>query len=303
MVGGGVPLEYPVDMAASVPRDEQLRRLEAGYQSGELFGILGVFADQATNKAANDVVTDFLRDKIRSIVKDPEVAETLCPKDHALGTKRPCLDTGYYETFNLPHVKLVDLRKTPLVTITETGIETSEETFEFDVLVLATGFDAMTGALVGVDITGKDGATLKDVWAHGPVTYLGLMTVGFPNLFMITGPGSPSVLSNMSVSIEQHVDWIADQVARLRDEGFERIEPTETAQAGWVTHVNDCGDITLFPTANSWYMGANVPGKPRSSSRTSAGSTSTARRATPSSSRTSSASSSPVRPARSATTA
>ncbi len=260
---GGVPLEYPVDMAASVPRDEQLRRLEAGYQSGELFGILGVFADQATNKAANDVVTDFLRDKIRSIVKDPEVAETLCPKDHALGTKRPCLDTGYYETFNLPHVKLVDLRKTPLVTITETGIETSEETFEFDVLVLATGFDAMTGALVGVDITGKDGATLKDVWAHGPVTYLGLMTVGFPNLFMITGPGSPSVLSNMSVSIEQHVDWIADQLDRLHKDGFERIEPTETAQAGWVTHVNDCGDITLFPTANSWYMGANVPGKPR----------------------------------------
>src|SRR5215213_2858682 len=260
---GGVPVEQPVDTAASVPRDEQLRRLESGYASGELFGILGVFADQGTNKEANDVVAEFLRDKIRSIVKDPEVAETLCPKDHPFGTKRPCLDTGYYETFNLLHVTLVDLRKTPINTITETGIETTDRTFEFDVIVFATGFDAMTGAIVGVDITGKDGATLEDKWAHGPVTYLGLMTVGFPNLFMITGPGSPSVLSNMSVSIEQHVDWIADQLAKMRERGFDRIEPTETAEAGWVQHVNDCGDITLYPTANSWYMGANVPGKPR----------------------------------------
>jgi cation diffusion facilitator CzcD-associated flavoprotein CzcO/acetyl esterase/lipase len=260
---GGVPVEPPVETAAMVPPDERGKRIEAGYATGELFGILGVFADQAVNKASNDVVAEFLREKIRAIVNDPETAETLCPKDHPFGTKRPCLDTGYYETFNLPHVKLVDLRKTPINTITETGVETTDATFEFDVIVFATGFDAMTGAIVNVDITGTDGITLKEKWEHGPLTYLGLMTVGFPNLFMITGPGSPSVLSNMSVSIEQHVDWVADQISALRDQGYERLEPTETAEAGWVQHNNDCADITLFPTANSWYMGANVPGKPR----------------------------------------
>ena len=285
------------------PPDEQLRRLEAGCQSGELFGILGIFADQTTNKAANDIIAEFLRDKIRAIVNDPEVAETLCPKDHPLGTKRPCLDTGYYETFNLPHVRLVDLRKTPLATITETGIDTGDETFKFDVLVLATGFDAMTGAIVGVDITGKDGATLKDKWAHGPATYLGLMTTGFPNLFMITGPGSPSVLSNMTVSIEQHVDWIADQLDRLRDDGFERIEPTETAQAGWVSTSTTAvtSRSSRRPTRGTW--APTCPASRACSCRTSAASTSTARRATRSSSRTSSASTSPVPPARSATTA
>ena len=174
-----------------------------------------------------------------------------------------CLDSGYYETFNLPHVRLVDLRKQPITTVTEKGIDTTEESFEFDAIVFATGFDAMTGAIVAVDITGRDGVTLKQRWADGPVTYLGLTAVGFPNLFMVTGPGSPSVLSNMSVSIEQHGDWIADRLAWMRDNGFEVIEPTPTAEAGWVQHVNDCADITLFPTANSWYMGANVPGKPR----------------------------------------
>src|SRR5215211_7526128 len=260
---GGVPLEAPVDTAASLPEDEQRARFEKAWEAGELFAILGLFLDQMTNREANDVVAGLIREKIRSIVDDPETAEDLCPTDHPFGTKRPCLDTGYYATFNLPHVKLVNLRKEPITTITETGIETSNRTFEFDVIVYATGFDAMTGAIVGVDITGRNGATLKDKWDHGPVTYLGLMTVGFPNLFMITGPGSPSVLSNMAVSIEQHVDWIADQLRYMRDHGYERIEPTETAEAGWVQHVNDCADITLYPTANSWYMGANVPGKPR----------------------------------------
>ena len=261
---GGVPGAVTLETVAMVPDEvERRRRLEEGYASGELFGILGVFADQMTNKAANDIVAEFLRDKIRSIVDDPATAELLCPKDHPFGTKRPCLDTGYYETFNLPHVRLVDLRTTPITTVTETGIDTSDESFEFDVIVYATGFDAMTGAIVGVDITGVDGITLKDKWDHGPTTYLGLTTTGFPNLFMITGPGSPSVLSNMAVSIEQHVDWVADAVDALRRQGVERIEPTQTAEAGWVQHVNDCADITLYPTANSWYMGANVPGKPR----------------------------------------
>jgi cation diffusion facilitator CzcD-associated flavoprotein CzcO/acetyl esterase/lipase len=260
---GGVPGDPPVEPAAALSREEQLERLEAGYQTGELFGILGVFADQGSNKESNDIVAEFLRDKIRSIVKDPEVAETLCPKDHAFGTKRPCLDSGYYETFNLPHVRLVDLRKTPFKTITETGIETTAEAFEFDAIVYATGFDAMTGAIVNVDITGRDGLTLKEKWAGGPTTYLGLTTTGFPNLFLITGPGSPSVLSNMAVSIEQHVDWIADRLEEFRKNGIDRIEPTETAEEGWVQHVNDAASITLHPTANSWYLGANVPGKPR----------------------------------------
>ena len=260
---GGIPVEPSQIGTFMVDEEERLRRFEEVWQKGELFAPLGAFADTLVDPAANEVFADFLRDKIRSVVEDPVTAEMLCPKDHPFGTKRPCLDTNYYETYNLPHVRLVDLRATPITTITEQGIDTSAESFEFDVIVFATGFDAMTGAIVSVDITGRDGATLKQKWADGPLTYLGLTTVGFPNLFLVTGPGSPSVLSNMAVSIEQHVDWISDTIADLRAKGFERIEPTPTAEAGWVQHVNDCADITLYPRANSWYMGANVPGKPR----------------------------------------
>ncbi|MDQ3469654.1 MAG: alpha/beta hydrolase fold domain-containing protein, partial [Actinomycetota bacterium] len=260
---GGVPRDPPMEACWQLSPDERRARFEQAWQDGELFSILGVWSDQGTNKESNDVLAEMIRERIREIVDDTETAATLSPTDHPFGTKRPCLDTNYYATYNLPHVRLVDLRRQPITTITETGVETADESFEFDAIVLATGFDAMTGALVSVDITGRDGMTLKDKWEHGPLTYLGLMTVGFPNLFMITGPGSPSVLSNMAVSIEQHVDWIADRLAQLRDGGFTTIEPTETAEAGWVRHVNDCADITLYPTANSWYMGANVPGKPR----------------------------------------
>jgi cation diffusion facilitator CzcD-associated flavoprotein CzcO/acetyl esterase/lipase len=260
---GGLPAEPTELTAALCPPELQRERLEEAYAAGGLFDILGVFADQAVNPAANDIVADFIREKIREKVEDPEVAEALCPKDHYFGTKRPCLDTNYFETYNLPHVRLVDLRKTPITTITETGIDTASESFEVDAIVYATGFDAMTGAIVAVDITGRDGVTLKERWADGPLNYLGLQSVGFPNFFMITGPGSPSVLSNMAVSIEQHVDWVTDCLTDLRDQGFETIEPTPTAEAGWIQHVNDCADITLHPTANSWYMGANVPGKPR----------------------------------------
>ncbi len=260
---GGMPFEIPVDTAASLPPDEQRARFEAAWEAGELFSILGTFADVLINREANDVVAEHIRRKIREIVKDPETAEALCPTDHPFGTKRPCLDTNYFATFNLPHVRLVDLHKDPIRSITEQGINTIDESFEFDALVLATGFDAMTGAIVSVDITGRDELSLKEKWAHGPTTYLGLTTTSFPNLFLITGPGSPSVLSNMAVSIEQHVDWVADCLEYLRANGFERIEPTDTAEAGWVQHTNDCADITLYPLANSWYMGANVPGKPR----------------------------------------
>jgi len=260
---GGIPGD-PVEYGAlQLSEEERLACLEAAWADGTLFGIIGVFNDVVVNPAANEVVAEFIRNKIRSIVHDPETAETLCPTDHPFATKRPCLDTNYFATYNLPHVRLVDLRKHPITSITESGVDTVDESFELDAIVYATGFDAMTGALVSVDITGRDGITLKDKWAHGPVTYLGLTTVGFPNFFTITGPGSPSVLSNMMVSIEQHVDWVAGCIDQLRREGFDTIEPTETAEAGWVQHVNDCADITLYPTANSWYMGANVPGKPR----------------------------------------
>ena len=265
---GGIPTEVTEIMGVTAPPEVRRERFENAWESGELFAILGVFADQGVNAESNQIVADMIREKIRAIVKDPETAEALCPTDHYFGTKRPCLDTGYYETFNSPHVRLVNLRKTPITSITAKGIDTAGvdgagESFEFDAIVYATGFDAMTGPIVAVDITGRDGVTLKEKWADGPSTYLGLTTVGFPNFFTITGPGSPSVLSNMAVSIEQHVDWVSDCLGYLRDHGFTTIEPTPVAEAGWDQHVADCADITLYPSASSWYMGANVPGKPR----------------------------------------
>ena len=265
---GGIPGERTEIAALTAPEDLRRQRFEAAWQTGELFEILGVFNDQMVNPQANEVVAEMVREKIRSVVNDPATAEVLCPKDHPFGSKRPCLDSGYFETFNLSHVRLVDLRSTPISTITATGIDLaspdgSTESLEFDAIVFATGFDAMTGAVVAVDIVGNNGTTLKQKWADGPLTYLGLTTTGFPNFYTITGPGSPSVLSNMMVSIEQHVDWLTDLFTYMRDHNLTRIEPTPTAEAGWVQHVNDCADITLYPTANSWYMGANVPGKPR----------------------------------------
>jgi cation diffusion facilitator CzcD-associated flavoprotein CzcO/acetyl esterase/lipase len=259
----GVPVELAQVGALQVSEEQRQSRYEAMWKAGELVGIGIAFNDIIVNPKSNETLCEFIRGKIRAIVKNPETAEALCPKDHYVATKRACLDTNYYETYNLDHVRLVDLRKTPFARITETGIDTTSESFEFDAIVYATGFDAMTGPIVAVDITGRNGFRLRDKWADGPVTYLGLMTTGFPNFFAVTGPGSPSVLSNMTVSIEQHIDWICDCLKDLRDESLEVIEPTATAEAGWVQHVNDCANITLFPTANSWYMGANVPGKPR----------------------------------------
>ena len=260
---GGVPRELTDVSGVTAPQQVRRERFEAAWQAGELFAILGVFSDQGVNAVSNEHVAGMIREKIRAVVSDADVADALCPKDYPFGTKRPCLDSSYFETFNLPNVRLVDLRRTPIAAVTEAGIDTAEESFEFDAIVFATGFDAMTGPLVSVAVTGTDGVTLEDKWQHGPVTYLGLMTTGFPNFFTITGPQSPSVLSNMVVSIEQHVDWIADCLQRLRAENLDRIEPTPLAEAGWVQHNQDCADITLYPRANSWYMGANVPGKPR----------------------------------------
>ena len=259
----GVPSEPPTKKALEATDEERAARYEAAWEEGTIGAMITSYTDTLIDKASNDTLAEFIRGKIRAIVDDPQVADTLCPTSHPVGTKRPLLDSGYYATFNEEHVHLVDLRRTPLLEITERGIRTTEAEHEFDAIVLATGFDAMTGALLAVDIAGTGGNTLRDAWAEGPIAYLGIGIVGFPNLFTITGPTSPSVLSNMIVSIEQHVEWVADCIAHLRDEGIAAIEPTPEAQEGWARHAEEVGNATLYPTADSWYMGANVPGKPR----------------------------------------
>ncbi len=259
----GMPSELPTQSALEVSDEEREEAYEQAWARGELLAFSSAYNDLGLNEAANDTVAEFIRSKIRETVNDPDLAEALSPRTYPYGTKRPCLDTNYFETFNRDNVDLVDLRRTPLVTVTETGIDTSDASLEFDAIVYATGFDAMTGAVVSVDIEGRDGRSLKEKWTEGPRTYLGLMVEGFPNLFLITGPGSPSVLTNMVTAIEQHVEWVTDAMSQLKAEGFNSIEPTSEAEDGWVTFVNRAADITLFPKANSWYMGANVPGKPR----------------------------------------
>jgi cation diffusion facilitator CzcD-associated flavoprotein CzcO len=259
----GVPSELPEHSALDVDPEERWETYGKGFDKGSLVGMILSYNDLITNKEANDTAAEYVRYRIREIVDDPEVAEALSPRSYPIATKRLCLDTNYFATYNRPNVTLVDLRKTPLGEITETGIRTSDREYEFDSIVFATGFDAMTGALLAFPIEGRDSTLLRDKWADGPRTYLGVTTAGFPNLFIITGPGSPSVLSNMMVSIEQHVEWIGDCLAHLRDQDVAAIEATPEAEDYWVDHVNEVGDTTLFPTANSWYMGSNVPGKPR----------------------------------------
>ena len=255
-------LEWGVQSALKATPDEQQTAYEGRWQNGGL-GLLGTYADLLVNEQANDTAAEFVRTKIRSVVRDPEVAEKLIPKDYPIGTKRICLDTDYYATFNRGNVTLVDLRATPVEEITPIGLRTSDLHYTLDSLVFATGFDAMTGALNNIEIRGRMDETLKGKWSEGPRSYLGLMVAGFPNLFIVTGPGSASVLSNMVVSIEHNVDWIAECLAHLRDERYATIEATGSAEDAWVTHVNEVANQTLFPRANSWYMGANIPGKAR----------------------------------------
>jgi cyclohexanone monooxygenase len=261
--GFGIPVPLPEQSALEADPDERWETYRQGFERGNLVGMMLAYNDLLTNKEANDTAAEYVRFRIRETVGDPEVAEALCPTDHPIATKRPCLDTNYYATYNRPNVTLVNLRKTPLVEITEKGLRTSEQDYEFDSIVFATGFDAMTGPLLAFDIVGRDGALLRDKWAAGPRSYLGIGTAGFPNMFIITGPGSPSVLSNMMVSIEQHVEWISDSAKYLREHDKQAIEATKESEDYWVDHVNEVGNTTLYPTANSWYMGSNVPGKPR----------------------------------------
>jgi cyclohexanone monooxygenase len=246
---------------APVPeRDVQWARYEELWEQGG--GILTAFPNILTNEAVNDVACEFVRDKIRGIVKDGTTAEALSPKDYPLGVKRICIDSGYFATYNLPHVELVDLREEPLKAVTETGVDTATRSFALDALVLATGYDAMTGALAAMEIRGRDGTSLKAAWADGPGAYLGLMVSGFPNLFVVTGPGSPSVIGNVIHACENHVEWITACLDSMRAKGLTRIEPEHDAERGWMAHVADAASRTLYPKANSWYQGANIAGKP-----------------------------------------
>jgi len=242
--------------------DEHTAAYEKGWAQGGA-SLLGAYRDMLVDGAVNETAAEFVRGKIRAIVRDPVVAEKLAAKGYPIGTKRICIDSGYFETFNRDNVELVDINDTPIERLAADGLCTSERAFEFDSIVFATGFDAMTGTLFKIDIQGRGGATLREKWYAGPRTYLGLMTEAFPNLFMITGPGSPSVLTNMMVSIEQHVDWITEGLLHMRAQGLETMEPTLAAEDDWVEHVNVVAHKTLFPQAASWYMGANITGKPR----------------------------------------
>jgi Predicted flavoprotein involved in K+ transport len=226
-------------------------------------GFLGSFNDLLTNADANYTAAEFVRQQIKKIVEDQETAEILCPTTYPIGTKRICIDTGYFETYNRKNVKLIDISKRPIQRLVSNGIVANEQLYVFDSIIFATGFDAMTGSLFNVDIKGRKGIALRDKWNAGPKTYLGLMSASFPNLFMITGPGSPSVKSNMIMSIEQHVDLVTDTLLRMRSEGLSVVEPELAAENSWVEHVQEVANKTLFPRANSWYMGANIPGKPR----------------------------------------
>ncbi len=258
----GIYTELPDRGALDDGDNERRAKYEARWSHGGLT-FMAAYNNLALDQAANDTAADFVRDKIADIVEDPHTAKLLQPNNHPIGSKRICIDTDYFASFNRSNVTLVDIKSDPIEEILPHAVRTSAKEIEVDALVLATGFDAMTGSVARIDIRGRNGQTLNQKWAEGPKTYLGLMSAGFPNLFIITGPGSPSVLSNMIVSIEQHVEWITDCIAFMRDTGLDSMEAKQDAEDKWVAHVNAVARTTLYPQANSWYMGANIPGKPQ----------------------------------------
>ncbi|MDE2747964.1 MAG: NAD(P)/FAD-dependent oxidoreductase [Chloroflexota bacterium] len=247
--------------ALELSEEERERVLEERWELGG-FPFFGAFNDITVNPDSNKATADFVRGKIRAIVKDPSLVEMLTP-DYTIHCKRPVLDSGYFETYNRANVLLVDINAAPIQAITPDGIRTSDADYDLDLIVLATGFDAMTGALLRIDIRGRNGRPLSETWAAGPVNYLGLQVSGFPNLFTITGPGSPSVLTNMVVAIEQHVEWVTDCIAFMVENAHASIEATEEAQNAWVAHVNEVANATLWVSCQNWYQGYNIPGKPR----------------------------------------
>ncbi|RRR43189.1 NAD(P)/FAD-dependent oxidoreductase [Mycolicibacter terrae] len=260
--GGGSPhVTHPKPTMEVTPEERRAAFEERWQLGGVLFS--KTFPDQMISLEANEEARRFYEEKIRAEIDDPEVAELLIPNDHPIGTKRICTDTNYFQTFNRPNVTLVSVRKTPIEAIDKSGIRTTAAHYDLDAIVLATGFDAMTGTLAKIDIVGRNGQKLADDWADGPRTYLGLGVDGFPNLFLVSGPGAPAVLANMVLHAEAHINWIADAIAYLDQHGYAAIEATADAVDDWIAECNQRADATLFPRANSWYMGANVPGKPR----------------------------------------
>jgi cyclohexanone monooxygenase len=253
----------PVKSALAATEEERRRAYEAKWAEGGSISFLYSFTDLLLEQESNQTAADFVRQKIRATVRDPRTAELLCPNDHPIGTKRLILDTDYYETYNRENVTLVDIRSKPIKEMAPSGLRTAHADYALDAIVFATGFDAMTGAMKEIDIHTDAGMSIRTKWEHGPRTYLGIMIAGFPNLFMITGPQSPGVKSQMILACEQHVDWIADCMQHLRNRGFSRIEAEEDAEDAWLQHNNEVADRTLYPLANSWYVGANIPGKPR----------------------------------------
>ena len=247
----------------ATPEEREIAFQERWDRGG--FGLwLGNYDDILEDREANDFVSEWVRQKIRERVDDPETAEKLTPRDHAFGTKRVPLEDGYYEIFNQGNVELVNVKETPIAEITANGVRTEDgKEHEFDALVFATGFDAMTGPYNKMDIRGRNGRRLRDKWAEGPRTYLGIMSAGYPNLFAVTGPQSPSVLTNVPVAIEQHVEWISGVIGHMRENGLEVVEPTPGAEDEWVEHSQEVAHATLLPESATWYMGANIPGKPR----------------------------------------
>jgi cation diffusion facilitator CzcD-associated flavoprotein CzcO len=260
---GGLPIDPIERSALDVSDEERTAIYEEMWKEGGFKFLFGSFFDISIDRRANDTASEFIRSKIREMVKDPEVAEKLVPVDHPFTSKRPLIDTNYFDTYNRDNVTLVDIRHSPIQEITPTGIRTEDAEYELDIIVFATGFDAMTGTFNKIDFEGRDGEKLKDKWEAGPQTYLGVATAGFPNMFMITGPGSPSVLSNMPVSIEQHVEWISAAMTHMSNEGLEVMEADRDAEVEWGAHVNEVAEETMFMLADSWYLGANIPGKPR----------------------------------------
>ena len=258
----GILYEYATRSVFDVNDDQRLKEYEARWARGGA-NFVHAFNDLFLNETANETAANFVKDKIRSRVKDPQIAETLTPNDHPIGTKRICVDTDYYETYNRENVTLVDLRKEPMTGICPEGVVLGDRTVPLDMIVFATGFDAVTGALMRIDIRGHNGLTLNEAWQDGPKSYLGIAVAGFPNLFIVTGPGSPSITTNVVMAIEQHVEWIGRCIAKLQATPESAIEARRDTQEDWVQHVRDVAAGTLFPKANSWYMGANIPGKPR----------------------------------------
>jgi len=261
------PNGHPFRIAKRSVFDVDAKERHAIYESAWEKGGLqfrASFRDLVLDRTANDTAAEFIKQKIRAIVRDPRTAAALADIDHPYAAKRPPIDTDYFETFNRDNVALVDLRAEPIERITPAGIRTRAREYPLDIIVFATGFDAMTGPLLRMDIRGRGGRTLAEAWREGPNTYLGLQVPGFPNLFTVTGPGSPSVLTNMPVAIEQHVEWITDCISWMRANGVDRCEAAPEAAERWGAHVNEAANATLLPLAtHSWYLGANVPGKPR----------------------------------------